>query len=88
MSEAINKQEIINEHKAHEKDTGSSEVQVAILTARISHLTGHLKIHRKDFHTRKGLVAMTNRRRKLLSYIKKKDLGDYQELIKKLNIRR
>ena len=88
MSEVINKQEIINEHKAHEKDTGSSEVQVALLTSRITHLTEHLKVHRKDFHTRKGLIALANRRRKLLNYIKKQDLGQYQELLKKLNIRR
>lgn len=88
MTETIKKDEIINEFKTHEKDTGSPEVQIALSTARIAHLTGHLKTHRKDFHSRRGLIALTNRRRKLLAYLKKNDLNKYQEIIKQLNIRR
>lgn len=84
----IDKEPIIKGFQTHSKDTGSSEVQIAIFTARIAHLTEHLKIHRKDLHSRRGLIELSNRRRKLLNYLKKHNLGKYQELIKQLNIRR
>ena len=82
------KPEIIAEYKTHDKDTGSSEVQVALLTARINHLTEHLRTHRKDFHSRRGLLQMASRRRKLLDYLKKHDLPKYGELLQKLNLRK
>ena len=85
---AENKNEVIKEYQINEKDTGSSEVQVAILTSRIVQLTEHLRTHRKDYHSRRGLIAMTSRRRKLLDYMKRKDLNRYNELIQRLNIRR
>jgi small subunit ribosomal protein S15 len=88
MSESINKPEIIESNRKHDSDTGSCEVQVALLTARISHLTGHLRTHRKDFHSRRGLIMMTNRRRKLLAYLRKHDLDRYNALIQKLSLRR
>src|SRR5277367_2825624 len=82
------KPEIIAEYKTHAQDTGSSEVQVALLTARINHLTEHLRTHRKDFHSRRGLLQMASRRRKLLDYLKKHDLPKYNELLQKLNLRK
>lgn len=88
MSEVIDKQNIIGEYQTHEKDTGSCEVQIALLTARISHLTEHLRDHRKDFHSRRGLIKMTSRRRKLLDYLKRHNLDKYTEIIQKLNLRR
>ncbi len=88
MSEQVNKQIIIEENRSHDKDTGSSEVQIALLTARIAHLTEHLKTHRKDFHSRRGLLMMAARRRKLLDYLKKNDLNRYQAIIEKLELRR
>ncbi|MAK28155.1 MAG: 30S ribosomal protein S15 [Verrucomicrobiota bacterium] len=88
MSEQVNKQNIIEENRSHDKDTGSSEVQIALLTARIAHLTEHLKTHRKDFHSRRGLLMMAARRRKLLDYLKKNDLNRYQAIIEKLELRR
>ncbi|MDR1233226.1 MAG: 30S ribosomal protein S15 [Puniceicoccales bacterium] len=84
----MNKVDIISEFGKNEKDTGSSCVQIALLTHRIKHLTEHLKVHRKDFHSRRGLVAMTNRRRKLLSYMKLNDSDGYREVIQKLNLRK
>jgi small subunit ribosomal protein S15 len=84
----MEKVDIISEFGKNEKDTGSSCVQIALLTQRIRHLTEHLKIHRKDFHSRRGLVAMTNRRRKLLSYLKLHKAEDYREIIQKLNLRK
>ncbi len=87
MSESINKEPIIKEFQTHPNDTGSSEVQIAILTARINHLTDHLKTHRKDFHCRRGLVALASRRRKLLNYLKKHELNKYTTIIKQLGIR-
>lgn len=87
MSENINKESIIKEFQSHPKDTGSSEVQVAILSARINHLTDHLKTHRKDLHCRRGLVALASRRKKLLAYLKKHALSKYQAIIKQLGIR-
>ena len=88
MSEQVNKQNIIEENRSHDKDTGSSEVQIALLTARIAHLTEHLKTHRKDFHSRRGLLMMAARRRKLLDYLKKNDLNRYQTIIEKLELRK
>ena len=88
MSEQVNKQNIIEENRSHDKDTGSSEVQIALLTARIAHLTEHLKTHRKDFHSRRGLLMMAARRRKLVDYLKKNDLNRYQAIIEKLELRR
>ena len=70
------------------KDTGSSDVQIALLTARINHLTEHLRTHRKDFHSRRGLLQMASRRRKLLDYVKSEDLAKYNELLQKLSLRK
>lgn len=90
MSEhkTINKQEIIKEFAVAEGDTGSCEVQVAILSARIAHLTNHLSTNKKDFHSRRGLIAMTSRRRKLLDYLKRTSLDRYNALIQRLKLRR
>jgi len=82
------KSEIITQFKTHEADTGSSEVQIALLTARINHLTGHLREHRKDFHSRRGLLQMASRRRKLLDYLKREDLNKYNEILQKLSLRK
>ena len=83
-----NKETIIQKFKTHDKDTGSSEVQIALLTDRISQLTDHLRTHRKDFHSRRGLIAMTNRRRKLLDYLKANSLERYTKIIQELKLRR
>jgi len=88
MSEAVDKNKIIEEYKTSDNDTGSCEVQVALLSARIKHLTDHLRTHRKDFHSRRGLIAMTSRRRKLLNYLKRTELDKYNELIVRLGLRR
>ncbi len=82
------KQEIISTHKIHESDTGSPEVQIAILTNRINHLNEHLKIHKKDHHSRRGLLMMVGQRRGLLNYLMKKDIERYREIIAKLNLRK
>ena len=82
------KQEVIEKYRLHDKDTGSPEVQVALLSERINHLTGHLKSHKKDHHSRRGLLRMVNQRRKLLDYLKRNDLARYQELISRLGLRR
>jgi small subunit ribosomal protein S15 len=82
------KPDIIAQFKTHEKDTGSSEVQIALLTARINHLTEHLRTHRKDFHSRRGLLQMASRRRKLLDYLKKHDLPKYTDILQKLSLRK
>lgn len=84
----MNKEEIIKEFGQHDKDTGSSEVQIALLTSRIKHLTEHLKSHVKDFHSRRGLIALANRRRSLLKYLKKNDVDSYKNVIQKLNLRK
>ena len=88
MSEYVDKQSIIEENRVHEKDTGSSEVQIALLSKRIAHLTEHLKTHRKDFHSRRGLLMMTAKRRKLLDYLKRENLESYQAIVQKLSLRR
>ena len=82
------KQEIINTYKRDEKDTGSPEVQVALLTERINELTEHLKVHKKDNHSRRGLLKMVGKRRNLLNYLAKKDENAYKELVKKLGLRK
>jgi small subunit ribosomal protein S15 len=82
------KQDTIATHKLHETDTGSPEVQVALLTERINHLTEHLKVHKKDHHSRRGLLMLVGRRRRLLDYLKDIDIERYRALIAKLGIRR
>jgi small subunit ribosomal protein S15 len=79
---------LISEYKTGAEDTGSPEVQVALLSERISNLTEHLKTHAKDFHSRRGLLMLVGRRRRLLDYLKKKDQGRYEALIGRLNLRR
>ncbi len=86
--QAESKEEMIEKFKLHDGDTGSPEVQVAILTYRISYLTEHLKIHKKDHHSRRGLLILVGRRRSLLDYLKKKDVIRYRSLIEKLGLRR
>ncbi len=81
------KQELIKEFATHEGDTGSPEVQVAILTERINNLTEHFKVHRKDNHSRRGLLKLVSQRRKLLDYLKRKDFDRYQKLIERLGLR-
>ena len=82
------KQAIILEYRRHEGDTGSPEVQVALLTARIEDLTGHFKEHKKDFHSRTGLLKLVGRRRNILNYLKKTDVQRYRALIEKLGLRK
>lgn len=82
------KRETIDQYRTHESDTGSPEVQVALLTARITHLTEHLKVHHKDHHSRRGLLKMVGKRRSLLDYLKRKDFDRYQSVIKSLGLRR
>ena len=83
-----NKKEAIDKFKVHSRDTGSTQVQIALLTDRINNLAEHFKTHKKDFHSRRGLLALVGRRRKLLAYLKKIDLKGYQKLIEKLNLRK
>jgi small subunit ribosomal protein S15 len=78
----------ITEHRLHETDTGSPEVQVALLTDRINHLTDHLKVHTKDHHSRRGLLMLVGRRRRLLDYLRRNDVERYRALIAKLGLRR
>ncbi|MGV8943084.1 30S ribosomal protein S15 [Thermomonas sp.] len=85
---SIDTQKVINEHKRGDADTGSPEVQVALLTARIEMLTGHFKTHKQDHHSRRGLLMMVNRRRSLLDYLHRKDANRYKALIAKLGLRR
>ena len=82
------KQNVIDSYRLHEGDTGSPEVQIALLTTRINELTGHLKIHKKDHHSRRGLLKMVGHRRNLLNYLHKKDIERYREIIGKLGIRK
>lgn len=82
------KKEIIERFKLHGKDTGSSEVQIALLSNRINYLTEHFKTHKKDHHSRRGLLKLVGQRRKLLNYLKKLDLTKYQQIIKDLGIRK
>ncbi len=82
------KAELIEEHRVHETDTGSAEVQIAVLTERINDLTQHLRIHRKDHHTRRGLLMMVGRRRRQLAYLNKTDVERYRAIIAKLGLRK
>jgi small subunit ribosomal protein S15 len=86
--EGQNKTNIISSFQVHENDTGSPEVQIALLTDRINHLTQHLKEHHKDHHSRRGLLKMVGRRRSMLNYLKKSDVNRYREILEKLNLRR
>ena len=88
MLRAEKKVEIIGDHKIHDNDTGSPEVQVALLTERITELTEHFKVHKGDHHSRRGLLKMVGHRRRLLDYVKRKDVNRYKELIKTLGLRR
>ena len=85
---AERKQELIQEFKINDSDTGSAEVQVAVLTERIRNLTDHLKTHKKDFHSRRGLLMMVGQPRRLLDYLKKKSFKHYEEMIQRLGLRR
>ncbi len=80
--------QVISEHQLSEGDTGSPEVQVALLTARIQHLTGHFARHKKDHHSRRGLLKLVNQRRSLLDYVKRKDVQRYRALVERLGLRR
>lgn len=82
------KNEIISQYKTHESDTGSPEVQIAVLTEQINTLNEHLRTHKKDHHSRRGLLKMVGRRRNLLTYLRNKDVQRYRELIQKLGLRR
>ncbi|HLR80199.1 MAG TPA: 30S ribosomal protein S15 [Bacillota bacterium] len=82
------KAEIINEYKIHEHDTGSPEVQIAVLSEEIEMLNEHLRVHKKDHHSRRGLLKMVGKRRNLLNYLRKKDVARYRKLIEKLGLRR
>ena len=84
----MEKSEIIKAYQTHDGDTGSPEVQIALLTERINHLTDHLKTHQKDHHSRRGLLKMVGQRRGLLNYLAKNDIEKYRELIAKLGIRK
>jgi small subunit ribosomal protein S15 len=82
------KEKVVSDYRQHETDTGSSQVQVALLTQRINELTEHFKVHKKDNHSRRGLLKMVAQRRKLLDYLKRKNIGEYHSIIKKLKLRR
>ncbi len=82
------KSDTIGENRLHESDTGSPEVQIALLTERINHLTEHLKVHKKDHHSRRGLLMLVGRRRRLLDYVRKNDVERYRAIIAKLGLRR
>jgi len=82
------KKKVIEKFKQHPQDTGSASIQVALLSERIKYLTDHLKQHKKDFHTRRGLLALVGRRRRLLDYLKKHDVGNYEEVLKELDLKK
>lgn len=86
--EKAQKTVIIEKNRRHETDTGSPEVQIAILTERINHLNEHLKIHKKDHHSRRGLLKMVGQRRSLLNYLKRRDIERYRKILKELDLRR
>lgn len=85
---AKDKQELIHQFKQHDADTGSPEVQIALLTHRITYLTEHVKVHTKDHHSRRGLLMLVGRRRRLLNYVKNKDINRYRTVIENLGLRR
>ena len=82
------KETIVGDYRTHGSDTGSSQVQIALLTQRINELTEHFKVHKKDNHSRRGLLKMVSRRRKLLDYLKRQDINQYHDIIQKLGLRR
>ncbi len=86
--DVVNKTEVIGSYRLHEKDTGSPEVQIALLGGRIGYLTEHLSIHKNDHHSRRGLLMLVGRRRKLLDYLKSKDVARYKQVIERLGIRK
>lgn len=83
----INKKEVIDRFKTNDNDTGSTEVQIAILTSKINHLVEHLKIHKKDHHSRRGLLIMVGKRKRLLNYLKKKDVNKYLQVTSELSLK-
>jgi len=83
-----NKKKVIEDYKIHDRDTGSASVQIALLTERINSLAGHFKTHKKDHHSRQGLLRLVNQRRKLISFLKREDKTKYDELVKKLKLRK
>ncbi len=85
---AVSKSEIIEKFKTHESDTGSSEVQIALLTDRIKYLTEHFKVHKKDHHSRQGLLKLVGQRRSLLDYLKKKNISQYRAILQELGLRK
>ena len=82
------KEQVVGDYKTHEGDTGASQVQIALLTQRINELTEHFKVHKKDNHSRRGLLKMVSRRRKLLDYLKRRNINEYHTIIEKLKLRR
>ena len=88
VQSAVKKNEIIEKFKVHPTDTGSSEVQIALLTDRIQYLTDHFKIHKKDHHSRQGLLKLVGQRRSLLDYLKKKDVAKYRTILAELGLRK
>lgn len=88
MLDADTREQITREYRVHNRDTGSTELQVAILTERIRQVTDHLRTHKKDFHSRRGLVTMVSKRRRLLNYLSNEDVNRYQSLIRRLGLRR
>lgn len=82
------KEKLVSDYKTHDSDTGSSQVQIALLTQRINELTEHFKVHKKDNHSRRGLLKMVSRRRKLLDYLKRRDINEYHTIIERLGLRR
>ena len=88
MLDAETRAQVTQDYQLHQTDSGSTELQVAILTARIHQLTGHLRVHKKDVHSRRGLVTLVSKRRRLLNYLTNEDVGRYQSLITRLGLRR
>ncbi len=86
--EEMKKKSIIESFRTHDTDTGSPEVQIALMTERINHLNEHLKVHKKDFHSRRGLLKLVGKRRNMLNYLKKKEIEKYRQLIEKLGLRK
>ena len=88
MLDSVKRSEIMVQYRLHENDTGSPEVQIALLSAKIGYLTEHFKLHKKDHHSRRGLLKLVGQRRRLLDYLKNKDLGRYRSVIQRLGLRR
>jgi small subunit ribosomal protein S15 len=86
--DSVKRKEVINNFQLHEVDTGSPEVQIALLSARIEYLTEHFKMHKKDHHSRRGLLKLVGKRRRILDYLKKKDLERYRSVIQRLGLRK